>query len=65
MEAISAKGEAAIRHMKLHMTVDTVHDILLEEIVQVFKQVLIDAGVYKCTDEGRKAFGRFIDFVNN
>ena len=47
------------------MTIDTVHDILLEEIGQVFKQVLVDAGVYKCTDEGRKAFGRFIDFVNN
>ena len=47
------------------MTVDTVHEILLEEIGQVFKQVLIDAGVYKCTKEGRKAFERFIDFVNN
>ena len=47
------------------MTIDTVHDILLEEIGQVFKQVLVDAGVYKCTEEGRKAFGRFIDFVNN
>ena len=47
------------------MTVETVHDILLEEIGQVFKQVLVDAGVYKCTEEGRKAFGRFIDYVNN
>lgn len=47
------------------MTVDTVHEILLEEIGQVFKQVLVDAGVYKCTEEGRKAFERFIDFVNN
>lgn len=47
------------------MTVDTVHEILLEEIGQVFKQVLVDAGVYKCTAEGRKAFGRFIDYVNN
>ena len=47
------------------MTVDTVHEILLEEIGQVFKQVLVDAGVYKCTKEGREAFGRFIDYVNN
>ena len=47
------------------MTVDTVHNILLEEIGQVFKQVLVDAGVYKCTTEGRNAFERFIDYVNN
>ena len=47
------------------MTVDTVRNILLEEIGQVFKQVLVDAGVYKCTTEGRNAFERFIDYVNN
>ena len=47
------------------MTIESVHEILLEEIGQVFKQVLIDAGVYKCTKEGREAFGRFIDYVNN
>ena len=30
----------------------------------VFAAVLEDAGVYKCTEEGRAAFQRFVDFVN-
>ena len=39
---------------------DNVDDILKEEIGHVFVHVLEDAGVYKCTDEGRAAFRRFI-----
>lgn len=39
---------------------DNVMDILKEEVGKVFEQVLEDAGVYKCTEEGRKAFARFI-----
>ena len=39
-------------------------DILKDEIGQVFSRVLECAGVYKCTDEGRRAFVRFIDKVN-
>ena len=39
---------------------DNVDDILKEEIGHVFVHVLEDAGVYKCTDEGRAAFERFI-----
>ncbi len=39
---------------------ETVMDILKEETGQVFVHVLEDAGVYKCTEEGRKAFDRFI-----
>ena len=38
-------------------------DILKEEIGQVFVKVLEDAGVYKCTEEGRKAFQRFIEIL--
>ena len=38
-------------------------DILHEEIGLVFNEVLQDAGVYKCTPEGRKAFERFIAAV--
>ncbi len=34
--------------------------ILQEEIGKVFVHVLEDAGVYKCTEEGRSAFERFI-----
>ncbi len=39
---------------------ENVMDILQEEIGQVFVKVLEDAGVYKCTKEGREAFDRFI-----
>ncbi len=39
---------------------DNVDDILKEEIGHVFVHVLEDAGVYKCTEEGRAAFERFI-----
>lgn len=46
------------------MSAENVHEILLEEIGQVFKEVLVDAGVYKCTEEGREAFGRFVRAVN-
>lgn len=40
---------------------DNVHDILRLEVGNVFVHVLEDAGVYKCTEEGRKAFMRFIE----
>ncbi len=38
--------------------------ILLNEVGKVFAEVLEDAGVYKCTEEGRAAFHRFVDAVN-
>jgi UDPglucose--hexose-1-phosphate uridylyltransferase len=43
---------------------DNIMDILRTEIGHVFREVLEDAGVFKCTDEGRAAFARFIDSVN-
>ena len=42
---------------------DNVLDILKREVGVVFGKVLEDAGVYKCTEEGRMAFVRFIDSV--
>jgi len=39
-------------------------DILLQETGRVFSQVLEDAGVYKCTPEGRNAFLKFVTHVN-
>ena len=42
------------------ITKETIDGIVKEEIGQVFKKVLEDAGVYKCTEEGREAFLRFI-----
>lgn len=40
---------------------ENVMDILKEEVGQTFVYVLEDAGVYKCNEEGRKAFLRFIE----
>ncbi len=40
---------------------ENVMNILQEEIGKVFIGVLEDAGVYKCTEEGRNAFMRFIN----
>ena len=42
------------------ITKDNVDEILRQEVGKVFCQVLEDAGVYKCNDEGLKAFRRFI-----
>lgn len=43
------------------VTAENVMDILKEEVGIVFTHVLEDAGVYKCTPEGREAFMRFIN----
>ena len=42
------------------VTRENIMDILKEEVGIVFTHVLEDAGVYKCTPEGREAFLRFI-----
>ena len=42
------------------ITSENVMNILESEIGKVFVKVLEDAGVYKCTPEGREAFGRFL-----
>ena len=36
-------------------------EILKKEVGEVFVLVLEDAGVYKCTEEGRKAFPKFVE----
>ena len=42
------------------ITEENLEGILEKEVGLVFEQVLEDAGVYKCTSEGREAFERFI-----
>lgn len=44
-----------------HIHEENVMGVLRQEIGKVFVRVLEDAGVYKNTPEGRKAFHRFID----
>lgn len=46
------------------ITKDNVSDILKHEVGLVFEKVLEDAGVYKCTEEGRIAFLRFINSIS-
>lgn len=45
------------------ITADNVDEILKTQVGKTFKTVLEHAGVYKCTDEGRAAFMRFIDSI--
>lgn len=50
----------AYKEKGIQITAENVEDILKAEVGQVFARVLEDAGVYKCTEEGREAFGRFL-----
>ena len=45
-------------------TADNALDTLLQETGKVFSEVLEDAGVYKNTAEGKAAFRKFVDYVN-
>ena len=43
-----------------HIDETNIDDIIQNEIGEVFMHVLEDAGVYKRTPEGQKAFDRFV-----
>ena len=45
-------------------TADNALDILLQETGRVFAAVLEDAGVYKNDAQGKEAFQKFVDYVN-
>ena len=63
--ALEKHGEWAEEFSARHnITAENVHDIIKAEIGAVFSKVLEHAGVYKHTEEGIKAFGRFIDELN-
>lgn len=48
---------------KYDFTKENVESILENEVGKVFVRVLEDAGVYKCTTEGREAFDRFVSML--
>ena len=50
---------------RVQFTPENALDILLQETGRVFSKVLEDAGVYKCTPEGRAAFIRFVESIEN
>ena len=61
-EALSKHAEWVAEFLPRYASVteENIEDILRQEIGKVFVQVLEDAGVYKCTKEGREAFLKFI-----
>ena len=63
-EFLPKYGFTAGSGLEGEVTPEKLHEIIQTEIGLVFKEVLLDAGVYKCTEEGRKAFRKFVDTVN-
>ena len=65
-DEVLAKHSDWVEELKKQYTFteDNALDIILKETGKVFAAVLEDAGVYKNTSEGRKAFLRFIDIYN-
>ena len=61
-----SKHAAWVEELKTRhrLTPENTASILREEVGQVFRKVLEHAGVYKRTNEGKNAFLRFIDAVN-
>ncbi len=66
------ENEALVKHAEWFdkfkdnytFTKENADSILKEEIGKTFVHVLEDAGVYKCTEEGRQGLFRFVDYVN-
>ncbi len=61
--AIHADWAVEIKEKYTDINAENVHEIVLKETGLVFKTVLEHAGVYKVTDEGRKAFIKFLDTI--
>ena len=66
MDEVLNKHAAWVEELKKQytFTAENALDIILMETGKVFSEVLEDAGVYKNTPEGRAAFQRFVDYVN-
>mgnify|MGYP002555666200 CR=1 FL=1 len=62
-QAEQQSREAEELKTRYTFTADNVEGILQDEVGKVFARVLQDAGVYKCTPEGRAAFQKFIASV--
>ena len=65
-DQVLAKHAPWVEELKAQytFTADNALEIILQETGKVFSAVLEDAGVYKNTPEGRSAFLRFVDAVN-
>ena len=56
--------KAGLNTIEYTFNEDNALDIILQETGKVFAGVLEDAGVYKNTAEGKAAFGKFVEYVN-
>ena len=63
--AAHAEWVGELREKYSSFTEENIDEILRNEIGLVFMHVLEDCGVYKNTDEGHRAFMRFIGHVNS
>lgn len=63
-EFLPKYGFTAGSGLEGEITPEKLHEIVQTEIGLVFMEVLEDAGVYKCNEEGRAAFLRFVEYVN-
>ena len=66
VDPVLSKHAPWVEDLKTRYTVtaENAMDIILRETGKVFSDVLEDAGVFKCTEEGRNAFLHFVDAVN-
>lgn len=64
-ESIEKHAEWIKQVLKKHPEInkENVDEILQKEVGEVFVHVLEDAGVFKCTEEGRAAFERFVSVL--
>lgn len=63
-EFLPKYGFTAGSGLEGEVTPEKLHEMVQTEIGLVFMEVLKDSGVYKCTEEGREGFMRFIEYVN-
>ena len=63
-EFLPKYGFTAGSGLEGEITPEKLHEMVQTEIGLVFMEVLGDSGVYKCTEEGREGFMRFVEYVN-
>ena len=65
-DEVLSKHTAWVEKLKKQysFTADNALEIILNETGKVFAAVLEDAGVYKNTPEGKAAFLRFVNYLN-
>ena len=63
-EFLPKYGFTAGSGLEGEITPEKLHEMVQTEIGLVFMEVLKDSGVYKCTEEGREGFMRFVAYVN-